>query len=111
MIEDKVVRVGRQEALPLLQQKLNGYRRFASRIYIGVTAHPERRWNEHAQNGWQKMVLLYEAFNPEIACELERSLIRYAASCNFLIEPDNINPGGEGIGAQNRVNFVYLLVA
>ena len=23
---------------------------------------------------------------------------------------DNINPGGEGIGAQNRANFVYLLV-
>ena len=56
------------------------------------------------------MVLLYEAFNPEIACELERSLIRYAASCNFRIQPENINPGGEGIGAQNRANFVYLLV-
>lgn len=111
MIEDNIVRVGRQEALPLLAQKLNGYRRYASRIYIGVTAHPERRWSEHAQNDWRKMVLLYEAFSPEIARELERSLIRYAASCNFLIEPDNINPGGEGIGAQNRVNFVYLLVA
>ena len=106
MIEDNIVRVGRQEALPLLQQKLNGYRRFAGRIYIGVTAHPERRWSEHAQNDWRKMVLLYEAFNPEIACELERSLIRYAASCNFRIEPENIIRGGEGFGAQNGANLV-----
>jgi hypothetical protein len=110
MIVDNIVRVGRQEALPLLAQKLNGYRRYASRIYIGVTAHPERRWSEHAQSDWRKMVLLYEAFNPEIARELERSLIRYAACCNFRIEPENINPGGEGIGAQSQANFVYLLV-
>lgn len=110
MIEDNIVRVGRQEALPILAQKLNGYRRYASRIYIGVTANPERRWSEHSQNDWRKMVLVYEAFNPDIARELERYLIRYAASCNFRIEPENISHGGEGISAQNRANFVYLLV-
>lgn len=110
MIEDNVVRVGRSEAMELIKPKLNGYRRFAERIYIGVTADPERRWRQHAPNGWNKMVLLYEAFRADIARDLERDLINYAHRCNFKLAPENVNPGGEGIGRQERANYVYVLV-
>ena len=56
MIEDKIVRVAKTEALAHLRPKLNGYRRYAERIYIGVTANPERRWQQHRPNGWSKDV-------------------------------------------------------
>ena len=56
------------------------------------------------------MVLLYEAFRADIACELERELIDYAHNCNFRIAPENVNPGGEGISNEPRSNYVYLLV-
>ncbi len=110
MIEDKIVRVAKTEALAHLKPKLNGYRRYAERIYIGVTANPERRWQQHRPNGWSKMVLLYEAFRADIACELERELIDYAHNCNFRVAPENVNPGGEGISNEPRSNYVYVLV-
>jgi hypothetical protein len=110
MIEDNIVRVGREEAMSHLQPMLNGYRRFWNRVYIGVTANPEKRWAKHSSNGWAKMVLLYEAYRPDIAIDLERDLIDYAHRCNFLMPPDNINPGGEGIGNEQRYHYLYVLV-
>lgn len=109
-IEDNIVRVGRDEAMESLKPKLNGYRRFWSRIYIGVTANPEGRCVKHARKGWRKMVLLYDAYTPEIAYELERDLIDYAGRCGFLLPIENINPGGEGIGSARRSNYLYVLV-
>ena len=109
MIEDNIVRVGRDEAMSHLKPKLNGYRRCWGRIYIGVTANPEKRWAKHSRNAWEKMVLIYEAYNRDIAIDLERDLIDYAHRCNFLIPPDNTNPGGEGVRNEQRY-YLYLLV-
>lgn len=110
MIEDKIVRVIRSEAMDHLKLKLNGYRSQWSHVYIGVTANPKKRWAQHMRNGWYKMVLLYEAFRPDIARELERDLIDYANGCNFRIEVENITPGGEGLKNESRKNYLYVLV-
>ena len=110
MIEENIVRVSRHEAMDQLKLKLNGYRNKWSHVYIGVTANPERRWAKHARNGWQKMVLLYEAFRPDIARDLEQDLIDYAHRCNFRLAVENINPGGEGLTNENRNNYLYVLV-
>ncbi len=110
MIEERIVRVGRDQAMSELKPMLNGYRRSWNRVYIGVTANPPQRWTKHMRNGWSKMVLLYEAFRPDIAIDLERDLIDYARRCRFQIPPENINPGGEGIGTNQQTHFVYVLV-
>jgi len=110
MIEDNIVRVNRYEAMEQLKLKLNGYRYSWNQVYIGVTANPEKRWAKHMRNGWQKMVLLYEAFRPDIARDLERDLIDYAHRCAFRIAVENINPGGEGLTEELRNNYLYVLV-
>lgn len=107
----KIVRLDALEAMEPLKNLLNGYRRSYERIYIGVTADPERRWQKHDANGWKKMVILYEAFTPKIAQKMERDLIDYARRCNFRIAPENIGFGGEGILDTPRSNFLYLVVA
>jgi hypothetical protein len=111
MIEDNIVRVGRDEAMSHLKPMLNGYRRVWNRIYIGVTANSEERWAKHSLNGWAKMVLLYEAYRPDIAVDLERDLIDYARRCNFIIPIENITPGGEGIDNAQGYHYLYVLVA
>ncbi len=110
MIEDNIVRVGRDEAMSHLKLKLNGYRNSWSQVYIGVTANPETRWAEHVRNGWQKMVLIYEAFRPDIARDLEQDLIDYAHRCDFRIAVENVKPGGEGLSDEIRSNYLYVLV-
>jgi hypothetical protein len=93
-----------------LKLKLNGYRSLWTRVYIGVTADPVSRWNEHSSRGWTKMVLLYKAFTPQIASSMERALIRYARDCNFRVGVENVRPGGEGIGEESRPNYLYVLL-
>lgn len=111
MIERNLVRAHWQNALPILQSKLNGYRYAWRRIYIGATSDPGRRWDSHISNGWQKMVLLYEAFTPDIARALERGLIEHARSCNFQIDIENIADGGEGLSNETLLTYLYVLVA
>lgn len=111
MIEENFVEVGRQNALIPLMKKINGYRRSWERVKIGVTADPERRWNKHTPDGWEKMVLLYDAYTPTIAREVEKEMIASARESNFILDIENVNPGGEGIGDLDRSNYVYVLVA
>ena len=111
MIENNIVRLGRDQAMPHLKSKLNGYRRGGRPIYIGVTANPDARWMmHHAYDGWAKMVVLYKAFSADIASDMERELIDYAHQCNFLSSPANIGPGGEGIGRGGGPRYLYVLV-
>lgn len=109
-IEENIVSLGRYEAMPKLKQKVNGYRRYWSRVYIGVTSSPQQRGAKHRLNGWRKMILLYEAYRPDIAIDMERELIVHAHQCGFIVSIENINPGGEGISSNNRVNYLYVLV-
>ncbi|KFE66485.1 hypothetical protein [Hyalangium minutum] len=110
MIDYNPVRVPWQEAMDSLKPALDGYRSHWDRVYIGVTTSPEARWAQHAGNGWNKMRVLYEAFNPSIAKELEQDLIDYARRCNFRVAIENINPGGEGIQSHSRTHCLYVLV-
>jgi hypothetical protein len=110
MIKRNVVRVGRKQAMDHLKLKLNGYRHSWKRVYIGATTDPQSRWKKHASHGWDKMVVLYEAFSPQIVRDLERDLIDYAQHCNFQLEIENIAAGGEGIRDQPRTSYLYVLV-
>ncbi len=97
------------KAMPLLKNMINGYLSKWEQVYVGVTAHPELRYQQHMADGWRKMVLIYEAFSPEIAQGMEQSLIAYAKKCDFLSLVVNVNPGGEGIGRARRSNYLYVL--
>ncbi len=110
VIEENIVLLGRDDAMPKLKQKINGYRRLWKRVYIGVTSNPARRWAKHELNGWRKMVLLYDAYRPDIAISMGIELITYARSCGFIIEIENVSRGGEGIGSAARSNYLYILV-
>jgi hypothetical protein len=110
MIDHKPVRVRWQDAMEDLKLVLDGYRSHWNRVYIGVTTYPEARWLQHEPYGWNKMRVLYEAFNAEIAKNLEKDLIDYARRCGFLVGIENVNPGGEGIRPHSRTHFLYVLV-
>ncbi|MFE8603934.1 hypothetical protein [Archangium violaceum] len=110
MVENKIVNAPYPRALGPLHQRLNGYLGSYDRIYIGATANPWARWPEHVPYGWEKMVVLYEAYNPAIARDLEQDLIQYARESNFMTEVMNISPGGEGIRDDSGRNYVYVLV-
>jgi hypothetical protein len=109
-IEDNIVSLGRYDAMSELKKKVNGYRRFWKRVYIGVTCNPQQRWTKHISNDWRKMVLLYEAYRPDIAISMERELISYARGCGFIIDIENVNPGGEGLSCEQKSNYLYVLV-
>jgi hypothetical protein len=110
MLEENVVRnLVPGEAMPRLKNILNGYMSHWERIYIGATAHPELRYEQHMSDGWRKMVLLYDAFSPEIAQRMERQLIAHAREANFLSLVANTHPGGTGLGATRRSTYLYIL--
>lgn len=110
MVEYNLVDVGYPAALEPLKKKINGYRRYSSGIYIGVTSAPELRWARHLPKGWTKMAVIYKAFSADIARDAECELIDYARNCNFLSEVENGTDGGEGISETAEFNFVYILV-
>jgi hypothetical protein len=115
-LEYNLVSLGYEKAMPELKKKLNGYRRFWNRVYIGVTSDPDRRIvkheynNRHEPDRWSKLVCLYDAYTPEIAQDMEQKLIAYARGCNFMLDIENISSGGEGIGTTRRSNYLYVLV-
>jgi|GEM_PF-2341760 len=110
MIDFNPVRVPQQNAMEHLKLALDGYRSHWNRVYIGVTSHPKARWSQHEHDGWYKMRVLYKAFSPTIARDLEQDLIDYAWRCNFQVDIQNINPGGEGIRESSPTHYLYVLV-
>jgi hypothetical protein len=110
MIQKNLVKAGRQNAVPLLLEKINGYRRSWMRVKIGATASPEKRWTKHVADDWKKMVILYDAYTPAIARKMEQELIAAARESNFILDIENVNPGGEGLGDEPRSNYIYVLV-
>ncbi|RYZ36679.1 MAG: hypothetical protein EOO71_30915 [Myxococcaceae bacterium] len=112
MIEENIIDAPADEALYHLKRSLNGYRYNWERIYIGVTAWPEDRWDQHLDrdDGWEKMVLLYDAWSTPIAEELERALIKYARECRFKVSIENIRDGGESLSRTRKNHFLYVLV-
>ncbi len=111
MIEENIVPAPFPAALAELEQKLNGYRYAWKRVYVGITRSPEARWEQHAQDGWHKMALVYRAFSGGIARDVERHLIDYSRRCDFTLELTNRGLGGEGLRDAPGICFVYILVA
>lgn len=110
-IENNIVKLPFAEAKGGIKQKLSGYFRSWNRYYIGSTSNPPARWSRHGQNGWTKMVLLYEAWSPDLATSLERELIAWAQQTGFQVECGNRAPGGEGILTDRSTHYIYVLVA
>lgn len=109
-LEDKILkRVVPAKALPRLKNMLNGYMSQWEEVYLGATSNPDLRRDQHLNGGWRKMVLLYEAFSPEIARGMERELIAHLHAANFRTRVGNANAGGEGLSDEQRSNFLYLL--
>ncbi len=110
--EENIVSCGKAEAMQHLKPKLNGYMRSSGEVYIGATANRQRRFEQHEQRGvgWRKMVVLYEAFTPQIAAALEADLIDYARRCNFRTSVRNVSDGGDGLNPNGGFTYVYILV-
>ena len=109
-IENRVIEISVNQAIPLIQRSLLGYMSRWSKIYIGSTVDPARRWPEHADKGMVKMVLLYQAWSASLAINMERELIDWARRTNFRIEHLNATDGGEGIPIHQRKHYIYILV-
>lgn len=109
-IEQNIVERPFSQALPEIKRKLSGYMSWATRIYIGVTTNRHARASRHAQNGWQRMVILYEAWGAKLAADMEHELIAWAQECNFNVEHWNAGGGGEGIVGGAETYEVYVLI-
>lgn len=109
MVENNLVVEPWPKALDKLKPKLNGYRGNQWTVYIGATQDPDRRFEEHkAKGGYSRLVVVYEAFNPRVAREVEQELIDYAHRCGFRSQPDNIAAGGENIEDGSGRWFIYF---
>ncbi|MDP2313815.1 MAG: hypothetical protein Q8P41_12980 [Pseudomonadota bacterium] len=108
-IENNIVDQNWGEALVALKGKLNGYMRCWGRIYVGTTTDYSARARKHAPNGWEKMVLLYNAYGPGLAAGMETKLIAHVHTTEFRVVKENVGRGGEGVLPDNS-HFIYVLV-
>lgn len=51
------------------------YERYHSQVKVGITSDPERRAKEHAQSGWQRMVVKYKTSSLRNANIVEKHFI------------------------------------
>lgn len=58
-----------------LSRSLSQFEHYYSQVKIGITANPERRANEHAQKGWQRMVVKYKTSSLRNANTIEKYFI------------------------------------
>ncbi len=58
-----------------LSRSLSQFERYYSQVKIGITSNPERRANEHAQQGWQRMVVKYKTSSLRNANTVEKYFI------------------------------------
>ncbi|MBM7112474.1 hypothetical protein [Archangium primigenium] len=107
---EKIQAVHRDEAMHYIKPILDGYRSHWDSVYVGVTTEPKLRYKQHTRNGWEQMVVLYEAYRADIAIDLERDLIDYAHRCRFRNPITNINPGGESLSTKETSHFLYILL-
>lgn len=110
MIEWNIVQVGSWEAMNHLKPRLDGYRRHGSRVFIGVTSEPQPCSKQHAREGWDRMVVSYEALSPDIATALERDLITYARQGDFKLPIANVDEGGDAARAWGGKYYLYFLL-
>lgn len=72
---------------------------------VGLTTDLDTRFDFYRREGVTRMVLLYSAEDPELAKQLERTLISF-----HMNEPRcrNVAPGGEGINTGQTPVHVYV---
>lgn len=51
------------------------YERYHSQVKVGITSDPKRRAKEHAQSGWQRMVIKYKTSSRRNANLIEQHFI------------------------------------
>ena len=51
------------------------YERYHSQVKVGITSDPKRRAKEHAQSGWQRMVVKYKTSSRRNANLIEQHFI------------------------------------
>lgn len=58
-----------------IARSIGQYERHYSQVKVGITSNPERRANEHAQSGWQRMVIKYKTSSRRNANLIEQHFI------------------------------------
>jgi hypothetical protein len=111
-IENGILAVDKREFIDAFADELEQLMNDHEHIYIGVTTNPDRRAEQHDVSwslDWDRMLLVYEAYTPGIAADLERALIDLARDMDdekVLNESD----GGENTQFQSGHVFLYLLL-
>ena len=95
---------------PTLHRALGQYARRSSEIKIGLTIDPERRWGQHANDGWREMVVLYATRSRKYCGHIEKQLInrgwtRHSEKCC------NLRNGGGGLAFNSPWYYIYVICA
>ena len=56
-------------------RSIGQYERYYSQVKSGITSNPERRAQEHAQRGWQRMVVKYKTTSLRNANIVEKHFV------------------------------------
>lgn len=94
-----------------LRRVLGAYGRWNGHVKIGITNNPEQRLTAHKYNdGWEKMVVIYETSSWDSAKKAEKNLIDFAYE-QSIADFEIWNEIGGGGGDQGEPPyFVYLLL-
>ena len=74
-------------------------------VKIGITANPERRFQEHAVYGWDNMIVKYKTESVKYVNTIEEVLIE-----KYFDHLTNEVGGGGGRNAEDGPYYLYVLV-
>ncbi len=105
------------EAQAAIKRSVGQHLRSHFHVKVGITNNPERRWNSHKADGWEKMVVIYKSRCRSdyarlddvrtLECSIEEHIRSHTYSRSVSYNSRAGGAGRPGSGDQ----FVYLLLS
>jgi len=97
------------QVLTALKQSLSQLANSHSYFKVGITADPDRRWDEHKRHDptWDRMHVVYKTSSYSFVTQVETALIDHSRHRD---ESWNWVAGGGGAQADSSVYYVYFLL-